>query len=129
MISIKQIKYKRFIIKPLALLGLPLLLTQLVQAQLPGVWGRIPGRMPSSSTRSGGGDTLTFVHRNDAADSITITYRYLDSLKSNYIDGSLQDFNRFYPVPADYVTLGNTGTAAFPVLFTPELKAGWDAGF
>ena len=38
-------------------------------------------------------------------------------------------FNRFYPVPADYVTLGNTGAAAFPVLFTPILKAGWDAGF
>jgi hypothetical protein len=128
MISIKQIKYKRLIIQPLALLGLLLLLTQLVQAQLPGVLGRIPGSMPSSSS-GGGRDSLTFVHRNDAADSITITYRHLDSLKSDYIDGSLQDFNRFYPVPADYVTMGNTGTAAFPVLFTPILKAGWDAGF
>ena len=129
MISIKQIKYKRFIIQPLALIGLLLLLTQLVQAQRPGLLGRIPGSMPSSSSRPGGHDSLTFEHRNDAADSITINYRYLDSLKSDYIDGSLQDFNRFYPVPADYVTMGNTGAAAFPVLFTPILKAGWDAGF
>src|SRR5487761_2221749 len=96
MISKKQIKYKRFIIQPLALIGLLLLLTQLVQAQLPGVLGRIPGSMPSSSSGGGGHDSLTFVHRNDAA---------------------------------DYVTMGNTGTAAFPVLFTPILKAGWDAGF
>ena len=32
-------------------------------------------------------------------------------------------------MPANYVTLGNNGNAAFPVLFTPLLKAGWDAGF
>jgi len=32
-------------------------------------------------------------------------------------------------VPADYVTLGNNGSAGYPVLFTPILKAGWDAGF
>src|SRR5690606_2908737 len=28
-----------------------------------------------------------------------------------------------------YVTLGNNGSAAYPVLFSPYAKAGWDAGF
>ena len=80
MISIKQIKYKRFIIQPRPLVGLLLLLTQLVQAQLPGSIGVVyPAVCHPSSSRPGGHDSLTFQHRNDAADSITITYRYLDS--------------------------------------------------
>ena len=37
--------------------------------------------------------------------------------------------SKILSVPAYYVTLGNNGTAAFPVLFSPILKAGWDAGF
>ena len=73
--------------------------------------------------------TIGFKRRDDLADSITISYRYLDSLRSMRIDSSLNDFNKFYSVPAHYVTLGNNGSAAFPVLFTPVLKAGWDAGF
>ena len=75
------------------------------------------------------GDTLGFKHRDDLADSITISFKYLDSLKSQTLDSSLDDFDKYYTVPANYVTLGNNGTAAFPVLFTPILKAGWDAGF
>ena len=74
-------------------------------------------------------DTLGFKHRDDLADSITISFRYLDSSRNNRIDSSLNDFSRYFSVPAHYVTLGNNGSAAFPVLFTPILKAGWDAGF
>lgn len=72
---------------------------------------------------------LGFKHRDDLADSITISYRYLESLKSEYLDSSIKDFNRIYTVPPNYVTLGNNGNAAYPVLFTPFLKPGWDAGF
>ena len=80
--------------------------------------------------KSGTGDTtIGFKHRDDLADSITISYRYLDSLRSGRLDSSLNDFNKFFSVPAHYVTLGNNGSAAFPVLFTPVVKAGWDAGF
>lgn len=68
-------------------------------------------------------------HRNDLEDSITISYKYLDSLKSDRLDSSINDFNHYFSVPADYVTIGNNGSAAFPVLFTPVLHAGWDAGF
>jgi hypothetical protein len=94
---------------------------------------RVAKRLGSSLSNARGqsqkGDSLGFQHRDDLADSITISYRYLDSLKNDNIDSSVNDFNRFYPVPAYYVTLGNNGTAAFPVLFSPILKAGWDAGF
>lgn len=84
----------------------------------------------TGSTQSQSGDTtIGFKHRNDLADSITISYRYLDSLRSLRLDSSINDFNRFFSVPAHYVTLGNNGSAAYPILFTPLLKAGWDAGF
>ncbi|MDQ6888786.1 MAG: putative porin [Bacteroidota bacterium] len=105
-----------------------------VHSQIPGVLKRRPGSSnPQSSSnqrgKKGNADTIGFKHRDDLADSITISYRYLDSLKSETIDSSINDFNKIYTVPANYVTLGNNGTAAFPVLFTPLLKAGWDAGF
>ncbi len=103
-------------------------LLQFAQAQLPGVLKR-PGSIPGGSGQSQKGDSLTFEHRDDLKDSITISFRYLDSLKSSVLDSSINDFNRIYSVPAYYVTLGNNGTAAFPVLFSPILKAGWDAGF
>jgi hypothetical protein len=94
------------------------------------VLGKLKGRMGSVGRPSSGGDsTMGFEHRNELADSITISYRFLDSLKINRLDSSLYNFNRFYSVPANYITLGNNGSASYPVLFTPLLKAGWDAGF
>ena len=102
-------------------------------SQVPGVLRRRIGTPQGSSSRqrAGGtrGDSLSFKHRDDLADSITIFYRNLDSLSTKNIDSAVDDFNRIYPMPADYINLGNTGTAAYPVLFTPILKAGWDAGF
>ncbi|MFS8083566.1 MAG: putative porin [Ginsengibacter sp.] len=68
-------------------------------------------------------------HRDDLADSITISFRYLNALKNSYLDSVISDFGRVYSVPADYVTLGNNGNAAFPILFSPILQAGWDPGF
>jgi hypothetical protein len=94
------------------------------------VLGKLKGRMGNIGRPSTGSDsTKGFVQRNDLADSITISFRFLDSLKSNRLDSSLQDFSRFYSVPANHITLGNNGSASYPVLFTPILKAGWDAGF
>ncbi|MEO9023252.1 MAG: putative porin [Ginsengibacter sp.] len=74
-------------------------------------------------------DTIGFEHRDDLKDSITISYRHLNSLTKEYLDSSINDFGKVYTVPTGYVTLGNNGNPAFPVLFTPLLKAGWDAGF
>src|SRR5690606_19962267 len=74
-----------------------------------------------------GSDTLA--RRNKWEDSITISYRYLDTLKSYKLDSSIRDYSVKYPIPADYYYLGNTGSAAQPFLFAPSMKAGWDAGF
>ncbi|HNG63678.1 MAG TPA: hypothetical protein PLK54_07980, partial [Ferruginibacter sp.] len=34
-----------------------------------------------------------------------------------------------FPVPASWQYLGNNGAAAYPLIYTPNLKPGWDAGF
>ena len=94
---------------------------------LEGARDRVRG--VTSQPSQPGDTTIGFKHRDDLADSITISYRYLDSLRIIRLDSSINDFNKFFSVPANYVTLGNNGSAGYPVLFTPWLKAGWDAGF
>jgi hypothetical protein len=74
-------------------------------------------------------DSLGFEHRDDAKDSINIYYRYLDSVRRNPIDSSVNDFDKYYPLPSSWQNLGNNGAAAFPLIFKPNLKPGWDAGF
>ena len=74
-------------------------------------------------------DTLGFEHRDDLKDSITISYRFLDSVRRYPIDSSVNDFDKYYSVPSTYQYLGNNGQAAFPLVFKPFNKAGWDAGF
>lgn len=132
----KQIQFQGLIIKLIFVFVL-MVFARAVHSQIPGILKRRPGSTnPQSNTTAPNQrgqkqktDSLSFKHRDDLADSITISFRYLDSLKSDRIDSSIGDFNKIYSVPADYVTLGNNGAAAFPVLFTPLLKAGWDAGF
>lgn len=95
-------------------------------------YAQIPTRLPNFGGGSHGGsnsDTIGFEHRDDLKDSITISYRHLNSLTKEYLDSSINDFGKVFTVPDAYVTLGNNGNAAYPVLFTPLLKAGWDAGF
>ncbi|MEO6637909.1 MAG: putative porin, partial [Ginsengibacter sp.] len=132
---------KIYLFKTICKLSLCLVLACFVSAvhsQVPGIIKRRPGSSnpQQRSTPIAGqqssqqkGDTLGFKHRDDLADSITISFRYLDSLKSQTLDSSLDDFDKYYTVHANYVTLGNNGSAAFPILFTPILQAGWDAGF
>ena len=74
-------------------------------------------------------DTLGFEHRDDLADSISISFRYLDSVRRYPIDSSVNDFDKYYSVPTSYQNLGNNGQAAFPLIFKPFNKPGWDAGF
>ncbi len=100
---------------------------QYTYAQLPGKLGSLQGL--SGGHRSGGGDSITFEHRDDLKDSIKISYHYLNSLIRERIDSSVNDFGKYYSVPDGYVNLGNNGNAAYPVLFTPFMKPGWDAGF
>ncbi|HNN70386.1 MAG TPA: hypothetical protein PKG89_04055, partial [Ferruginibacter sp.] len=66
---------------------------------------------------------------DDRKDSISITFKYLDSIRSNTFDSSINDFDKYFPVPASWQYLGNNGAAAYPLIYTPNLKPGWDAGF
>ena len=80
-----------------------------------------------NNSRQQGNDSLQ--HRTGLEDSVTIRFRYLDSSRLNTFDSTVYDFNRRIPLPANYYDLGNLGTAANNLLFTPYAKAGWDAGF
>ena len=77
----------------------------------------------------GTNDTIGFEHRNDLKDSISISYKYLDSTNRRTIDSSVNDFDKYFSVPSSYQYLGNNGAAAFPLIFQPFAKPGWDAGF
>jgi Putative porin len=74
-------------------------------------------------------DTLGFERRDDLADSISVSFRFIDSVRKNPLDSSVNDFDKYYSVPSSYQYLGNNGAAAFPLIFKPFAKAGWDAGF
>ncbi|MCX6316777.1 MAG: hypothetical protein NTW29_05775 [Bacteroidetes bacterium] len=76
---------------------------------------------------TGGADSLRRRDKND--DSITITFRYLDSSRVYRLDSVINDFTRRFPIPATHVFLGNNGNATRSVLFSPELNAGFDPGF
>lgn len=81
--------------------------------------------------RSGGtgGATDSLRHRNKLEDSITISFRYLDSVRAYKLDSSIVDFSTRFPIPANYIYLGNIGNPARSLLFSPVLSAGFDPGF
>ncbi|HRH49235.1 MAG TPA: hypothetical protein PLP23_10815 [Panacibacter sp.] len=68
-------------------------------------------------------------HRDPLEDSITISYHYFDNNRIYKLDSSINDFFSRYPVPWYFTDLGNFGNATRPMLFTPFMKPGWDAGF
>jgi hypothetical protein len=116
-------------IKKISFLILLLFCIQFSYAQLPNLKSGNPLGGFRGMNEKSGSDTIGFEHRDDLKDSITISYHYLNSLVKEYLDSSINNFGKYYTVPDGYVTLGNNGNAAYPVLFTPLLKAGWDAGF
>ncbi|HJU46316.1 MAG TPA: putative porin [Chitinophagaceae bacterium] len=77
----------------------------------------------------GGGGTDTLTHRTGMEDSITLRFRYLDSSRYRPMDSLIDDFSKRFPIPADHIFLGNTGSASRSILFAPVMKPGWDAGF
>jgi hypothetical protein len=78
---------------------------------------------------SGNGSPDSLKHRSRFEDSITISFRYLDSTRSYKLDSSITDFTRRFPIPATDIYLGNTGNASRSILFAPVFKTGWDPGF
>ena len=103
---------------------------QFAHAQRPDVFNQIGSRVKSiGGSGSGGRDTIGFEHRNDKKDSISITYKYLDSIRSIPFDSTINDFDKYFSIPSSYIYLGNNGAAAYPIVYQPNAKPGWDAGF
>ncbi|MGE5106418.1 MAG: putative porin, partial [Sphingobacteriales bacterium] len=108
-----------------------------LQAQPPpsyggkGRLGNLAGRFGGLSGGAGatGGNLDSLQHRDPFEDSITIRFRYLDDTRSFTFDSSINDFYNRFSIPYNYVFLGNHGNAARPIIFTPNYKPGWDAGF
>lgn len=103
---------------------------QLAQAQQPDVLNKIGGRLKGfGGSTSGSKDTIGFEHRNDKKDSIAISYKYLDSVRSIPFDSTINDFDKYFSVPSSYLYMGNNGAAAYSLIYKPSAKPGWDAGF
>ena len=85
------------------------------------------GRPIGPNARNNRNDSLQ--QRNDLKDSISIYYRRFDSARVLYIDSSISDFSKRFAQSPKYLFLGNLGNAATALIFTPNLKPGFDAGF
>ena len=109
---------------------LTLILVQFSHAQvnddiLRGIGNRVTGL----GNTKGGSDTIGFIHRDDRKDSISISFKYLDSIRNNSLDSSINDFDKYFSVPSSWQSLGNHGAAGYSLVFVPNAKPGWDAGF
>ena len=113
---------KRNRIIPISILGCLMLIGILAH-------GQDPSRMRSMGNNSGKNGDSALKHRTGLEDSITISYRFLDSSRLRKLDSSIYDFTKKYPLPASYYDLGNPGTPAHDLIFTPQMKSGWDPGW
>ncbi len=103
---------------------------QLLYAQESDIMNQLGGRIKSMGSMSlGKKDSIDFEHRDDKKDSIAITYKYLDSIRIINYDSTINDFNNYFSVPSSYLYLGNNGAAAYSLIYKPNTKTGWDAGF
>ena len=115
--------------KQIAALTLLIFCFQLANAQQPDVIKQVSGRLGNVGNAGGGRDSIGFVHRDDKKDSISITYKYLDSIRSIPFDSTINDFDKYFSVPSSYLYLGNNGAPAYSLIYAPNTKPGWDAGF
>lgn len=102
--------------------------TSAALAQRPG---NLLQRMPGAS--GGGGSTGgpfkdSLLHRTGLEDSITIAFRYLDTARFSFLDSSVNDFSKRWHLPWTHIFLGNTGSASRSLVFSPNMKPGWDHG-
>ena len=96
-------------------------------AQLPGKLRNLGGAFRGGGGASGKTDSLK--HRDKLEDSITISFRYIDSSRNYKLDSSISDYTRKFPIPADHIYLGNDGSPSESLLYTPNMKSGFDPGF
>jgi hypothetical protein len=120
---------KRNCIHKTVLLLVTVLVSAMALAQRPNVLQGITNRIGTLGNMSGGGTGDSLRSRAKEADSINIHFFYRDSSRAHDLDSSINDYTNWFPIPATHLYLGNTGSATKSYLFTPPLKAGWDAGF
>ncbi len=89
----------------------------------------IGGKLSGGFGKGGGQSIDSLQHRDQFEDSITISYQLPLSVQTNKLDSSVTDFTKRFPIPANHVFLGNTGTATRSIFFSPTLQSGWDPGF
>lgn len=111
-----------------------ILLIALMGIAVPALSQRLPGRLGNMGGfggrgGGGGGDSLKFEHRDPFSDSVSIRFKFLDSVRSFTFDSSLIDYYIKVPLKSEYVWLGNNGNAAKSLIFNPNTKPGWDHGF
>jgi hypothetical protein len=94
---------------------------------LQGLRNRLPTTVPSQN-RSSNSDSLVQPEKRKPV-HITIHYRYLNDVTDREIDSSINDFTHYLPMPADYVYLGNLGTPAHSLIYSPKTYTGFDPGF
>ena len=85
-------------------------------------------RFGSMGGGRGNGSDTSLKHRSATDDSITISFRFLDSSRMRKMDSSIYDFTKKFPEPWHYIDLGNFGTASRDLIFSPIMKSGWDEG-
>ena len=119
---------KYFVILLISVFIMQAAVAQLPKVNLPKVGGKT-GQNKSDTSKSDKDNALGFEHRDDKKDSITISYKFLDSVRINPLDSSINDFDKYFSVPSTYQYLGNHGAAAYSLVYQPNLKPGWDAGF
>jgi hypothetical protein len=129
MATLPKIFIQNSLAQKIGILAALLFCMLIADSQIPNFRRGNPISSFKNMSGNSGSDTIAFEHRDDLKDSITIYYFYLNSLVKEYLDSSLNDYGKVFTVPSGYVTLGNNGNAAYPVLFSPLLNAGWDAGF
>ncbi len=119
---------KYFVILLISVFIMQAAVAQLPKVNLPKVGGKT-GQNKSDTSKSDKDNALGFEHRDDKKDSITISYKFLDSVRVNRLDSSINDFDKYFSVPSTYQYLGNHGAAAYSLVYQPNLKPGLDAGF
>lgn len=119
--------------KKLILITILAALCDVLHAQLPSGIPRIGGSSGQTSktdtSKSEKDATLGFEHRDDKKDSLTISYRFIDSVRNVRLDSSVNDFDKYFSVPSAYQYLGNNGAAAYSIIYKPNVRPGFDAGF
>lgn len=92
-----------------------------------GLMAQLPTQRFGGMGGSGQKGSDTLVHRKP--DTITIHYRYLDSSRLNNLDSGILDFGTKIPRPDNWINLGNLGTPARDLAFSPRMQSGFDMGF